>query len=59
MEDLKLSFTSAGMLSHMTGLSLQNTLGCTNDDIDHEQLAQRIVEVLLYKSYPLFKNSSD
>ena len=36
----------------MTGLSLQNVLACTDDDIDHEQVAQCIAEVLLYKAYP-------
>ena len=52
MEDLKLSFTSAGMLSHMTGLSLQNVLACTDDDIDQDQVNKCISEVLLHKAYP-------
>ncbi|KAE8777022.1 Kelch-like ECH-associated protein 1 [Hordeum vulgare] len=38
--------------SHMTGLSLQRILACTDDDIVHEQVAKRIAEVLLYKAYP-------
>ncbi|XBI85900.1 hypothetical protein VPH35_093956 [Triticum aestivum] len=38
--------------SHLTGMALQNILAGTDDDIDHEQVAQRIAEVLLHKAYP-------
>ncbi|XP_037442152.1 BTB/POZ domain-containing protein POB1-like [Triticum dicoccoides] len=38
--------------NHMTRAALQDILARTDDDIDHEQVTERITEVLLRKAHP-------
>jgi hypothetical protein len=38
--------------SHVSPRTLQDILTCTENYIDHEQVAKRITEVLMYKAYP-------
>uniref|UniRef100_A0ACD6A464 Uncharacterized protein n=1 Tax=Avena sativa TaxID=4498 RepID=A0ACD6A464_AVESA len=44
--------------SHMTCATLQEILGCTDDDIDHEQVTKRITEALLQIAYPTEKEGA-